>query len=212
MGGGYSSLLDLVNLEPATQRITLKWMADNGVQIGTTGTVTLPPRGSSRIDSLEIFGLTPAAGLLQGYVILQSSDGRFAGWVRFNDPQQANFGSTLALVGTSSEAKYFSQVAQNDLYFTGLAVLNPRQVPAIVTVTVLDVDGRMVATGQRTLPAEGRLSVLLPEFVGPFPPMTKGYFSVTAGQPTAAFALFGIATGGQIQCFSAIPSQLPSNN
>jgi len=209
-GGGYVSVLDVVNLESKEIRLTLKLIGDNGVQVGSTGELTLGPRGAARIDSPSLFGLAASDQLLQGYVVLKSSAGRFAGWIRFTDPAQGSFGSSLALVKTGPATTYFSQVAQNDLYFTGLAVLNLGEREGSVRVTVCDTAGTPLASGIQTLPAGGRFSRLLTQLVGPLPDITKGYFSVTATQPMAGFALFGTYRNGQVNVLSAIPPQTPS--
>jgi hypothetical protein len=143
--------------------------------------------------------------LIQGYVKIQSNGGRFAGAVRFTDPQQLAFGTALNLVSTGQTESYFSQVAQDTQYFTGLAAINPGTRVAAVTLTVYDTAGRQVATGATQIPAGGRFSKLLPELVGTVPAMSKGYFQVRSTEPLLAFALFGTWNGSVL---SAIPAQV----
>jgi hypothetical protein len=95
-------------------------------------------------------------------------------------------------------------VAQDDLYFTGLATINPNAQAVGVTVEVYSAEGTQVATGTQQVPAGGRFSKLLAQVAGSFAPMTKGYFKVSAPQPVASFVLFGTNAGDVL---SAIPAQ-----
>jgi hypothetical protein len=203
--------MDIVNQESAAAVLRLKLVGDDGTQLGSTGEVILPPNGSARISGVSIFGIADAGALVQGYVQIQSTDGRFAGWVRFSDPGEASFGSALQFVDAGLRSTYFSQVAQNDLFFTGLAALNPNPVAVTATIVVYDVEGAVIAQGSRQIPPNGRFSKLLPELVGALPPLSKGYFSMTTNPdlPVASFALFGTLAGDAL---SAIPPQSPSGS
>jgi hypothetical protein len=140
-------------------------------------------------------------------VKVQSVSGRFAGWVWFTDPAAENFGSALRFVETGLTTTFFSQVAQDDLYFTGLAALNPNSQAATVTVTVHDTDGNVVAVGSTDIPAGGRISKLLFQLVGTFPDMTRGYFKVASTLPVISFAMFGTNT---FEVLAAVPPQVAS--
>ena len=208
-GGGYQTVVDIVNLEQSQMAITLKLYGDDGNQKGNTAQLTLPGRGSSQTLNPSVFNLASGEDVLQGYVRVESAAGRFAGSVRFTDPAQAQFGSALQFTGSGLGLAYFSQVAQNEQYFTGLATLNPNAEPASVTVTVYNTLGSTVASGTRAIPAGGRFSMVLTELVGTLPAMSDGYFEVRSTVPVASFALFGTNTG---EVLSAIPAQPRSGN
>jgi hypothetical protein len=152
-----------------------------------------------------IFGIRGGA-LTEGYVKIQGSS-RFAGSVRFTDPQQIAFGSALNLVTTGQEDTYYSHVAQDDQFFTGIAAINPGTRTAVVTINVYDTVGRQVASGAAQIPPGGRFSKLLAELVGTLPAMSKGYFQVRSTEPLVSFALFGTWNGSVL---SAIPAQSPN--
>lgn len=206
-GGGFATALDLVNLEEVATTLTLQLIGDNGRQQGTAATLNLPARGSARITNPSVFGLETGGNLIQGYVRVQSSDGRFAGSVLFTDPAESTFGSMLAFVEATQTNTYFSQVAQNDQFYTGLAAINPNAQATTATITVYDTNGSVVGSGSREIPAGGRISRVLTELVGPLPALTKGYFRLTTTLPVAAFALFGTSNG---EVLAAIPPQSPS--
>jgi hypothetical protein len=153
-----------------------------------------------------VFGLTAGQELIQGYVRIQSTSGRFAGSVRFTDPGQTSFGSALNLVSTGKTTAFFSQVAQDARYYTGLAAVNPTPRSATVSVTVYGTDGRTMASGRIQISAAGRFSRLLPELVGALPSMSRGFFQVASNEPIICFALFGTHDG---KVLAAIPAQSP---
>lgn len=200
-GGGFSSTLDLVNLERAPLVLSLKLIGDNGRQIGSNAVLSIPSQGSTRISGTAVFGIT-SAELVQGYVRIESAAGQFVGAVTFTDTAGVHFGCALPLAGSGQASTFFSQVAQDDLFFTGAAILNPGEAAAEVTVTVYDTAGTRVASGSHSIPAGGRISKVLPELVGSLPPLTKGYFEVRSGTPVVTFALFGT---NALEALSAIP-------
>ncbi len=204
-GGGYTTRLDLINLEDIANTVNLRVIGADGVPLGHTATVTLPAQGATRILNPTLFGLPDQPTAAQGgYVELESASGRFGGSVCFTDPSEMQFGSALPLVRSLQNLAYFSQVAQNDQYFTGLAALNPGTGAARVTVTVYDTASKVVGAGETILPAGGRFSKILTELVGPLPAMMRGYFAVQSDVPLASFALFGTSSGAVL---SAIPAQ-----
>jgi hypothetical protein len=205
-GKGYATVLNIANQETTAASVLLQLFDDNGLPFGVPGTVNLPGSGSARIDSPAIFGLSPGNSLIQGYVKLQSGS-RFTGSVLFTDAQRIQFGSALHFVDRTLSTIYFSHVAQNSFYYTGLAAVNPNLQPATVLITVYGSNGVPVAAGSSQIPAGGRFSKVLTELVGAFPAMTRGYFKVASTQPLVAFALFGTHNGTVL---SAIPPQYPT--
>jgi hypothetical protein len=205
-GGGYLSTLDLINLEANPTPLTLTWFGDGGQKLGQTVMITLPAGGATHLTGAATFGLGDEV-LTQGYVRIQSSSGRFTGAVGFTDRRQLAFGTALNLVSSSLTDSYFSQVAQDSQYYTGIAAINPGTGTAAVTVTVHDSSGRQVASGATQIAPGGRFSKLLSELVGTMPPMSRGYFQVSSTEPLVSFALFGTSDGSVL---SAIPAQYPT--
>jgi hypothetical protein len=157
----------------------------------------------------SVFGLSTGSELVQGYVRLQSSGGKFTGAICFTDPLQRNFGSALSFTSAAGTTAYFSQVAQNEQYFTGLAGVNAGNRSAAVTIEVYDIDGKLLASGGTAIPPGGRFSRLLSELVGKLPAISRGYFIVQSTEPLVCFALFGTNDGTVL---SAIPAQYPDTN
>ncbi len=196
VGGGYASKLYIINLEQAQLSLTMTLIGDNGQVQGQPYSFNLPARGSKTVEGVQSFGLPQQAALVQGYVKVESSNGRFAGAVHFTDQAASRFGAVLSLVSAGVHAAYFSQVAETDLWWTGMAGINTNASQATVTVEIYNLEGRVVGSGSRTIPPGGRVSKLLSEFAA-LPAMTKGYFKVSSTLPLQCFGLFG-TKGGEV--------------
>jgi hypothetical protein len=100
----------------------------------------------------------------------------------------------------------FSHVASDDVYFTGIAVLNPNSASATVKLEVYAADGSLVDSASETIPAGRRQGRLLTEFIASMAGKSQsgGYIQLTADIPVAAFCLFGTHS---LSVLSAIPGQ-----
>ncbi len=205
VGGPWRSALSIVNLEGQAGNLTLRLVGENGAQIGATRTVPIAPYGKLHLTDQSFFG--PGTGsITQGYVHITSSGPKLAGNVVFGDPAKQRFASALPLVSALQREFVFSQVASNETYFTGLALLNPGAADAVVTLDLYRSDGTREASVTETLPAKRRMSRLVTEF---FPSLagqsrSSGYIRVTSSQGLASFALFGTH---DLSVLSAIPAQ-----
>jgi sugar lactone lactonase YvrE len=202
-GGGYTSTLRIINLESTSYTVTLTLIGDNGATQGSSSSVSLPAHGSAIVTGTTPFGLTQGSSVIQGYVKMESTAGRFTGAVIFTDANSSQFGSALSFSGFGAQAAYFSQIAQTSQYWTGLAAINLNESEVQVTVRAYDVNGNQVDSGIQTIPAKGRLSKTLSQIMPKLPSMSKGYFVVNSPYPVASFALFGTT---DLQVLSAIPS------
>ncbi len=203
LGGGFTTRLDLINLENAPQSLTLKLISENGTVLGSTASVLLSPSGSRRLSVMDLLGSTPGTSLVQGYLRVESDLGRFTGSVTFNDSESRQFGSAMVLSAAGSTTSYFPHLAQNKDFFTGLAAVNPNLQPVTITVEVFHSNGALAAAGSQIVPAGGRFSRLLPQLVGTLPSMDKGYVRATSASPVICFALFGTHAGDVL---AAIPA------
>jgi hypothetical protein len=207
-GADWKTTLSIVNLETTSQStVTLRFIGDDGSQVGTTQVRTIPARGKLYVSAQDFF--LSAAQMTQGYIEVKSNGTVLAGSVVFGDPQGSKYTAALPLVSTLQTAMVFGQVASgmvgDKAYFTGLALLNPSNADATVLVELFDRDGRRVASSALTIPANRRKSSLLTEY---FPGLTgqnigSGYIKVTSDRGLASFALFG-----SLEALSAVPAQI----
>lgn len=205
-GDGYASEMNIVNLEDRPGQVTLRYIRDNGTQIGNTVVRPIAALGMIKIVGPSDFSITAGEILEQGYVVVESNGPRINGSVKFGDPQKARFQSALPFVSTLRKAVLFSQVAQGvSNFFTGAAVLNPNPAAIRILIEVFDSSGVRVASGERTIVPNGRVTVVLSE-IDPALVLSKGYFRITSADNFASFAVFGT---GDLAVLSAIPPQIP---
>lgn len=203
-GSTWKSTLTLVNLEDAATTVLLSLIGNNGTPLGLSATVSLPARGRMELSDPSSLGINPDGSEVEGYIRISSDSTRIAGYVRFGDQQDAQFLTALPLVSQGLKDLIYSQVAQNDTYFTGLAVINANADPAGITVAVYDTQGSPLGSGSRTIPANSRISELLPSIVPGLPAVSGGYFRVSSNLPVFSFAVFGTHT---LSVLSAVPPQ-----
>jgi hypothetical protein len=85
----------------------------------------------------------------------------------------------------------YSQVAENDLFFTGLAAVNPRAESVDLFLSLFNTNGLRVGVGSVSIPPGGRISRLLRDLFPGMQPMSRGYFKVLASRPVFSFGVFG---------------------
>jgi hypothetical protein len=199
-GFGYRSCLEIVNLDILPASVTLKWINDEGHSVGLPASFTIPPRGRKVISDPSYF---QAGAPNAGYISVES-DRLLTGAVFFGDENGTQMQTALPLATAGLEDIIYSQVAQNDVYYTGLAVINPGAADARITISIYDELGREKGSGSEKLAPGCRFSKLLTQIVPDAPAMSRGYFRVKSDQPIFSFAVFGTRT---FSVLSAIPAQ-----
>ena len=192
IGGSWRSAISIVNLEPRAGKVTLRLAGEDGTTIATRTDLPLPARGKLWVADQNFF-LNPGSSVVQGHVEITSDGLALSGSVVFSDSDRATFSSALPLVSTLHGSFTFGQVASDETYFTGIAILNPSENPAGALVEIFDRLGARIAATRETIPAGGRRSRLLTEY---FPGIRGqshrgGYVKVSADRAIAGFALFG---------------------
>jgi len=204
-GPAVTTSVSLMSVDPDPGTVRVRWIDDGGEIIGRERDVTLTPYGTVQIDSASFFGLPPGSGR-SGYLQIASAWVRLTGSVRFRDPDGEKFASMLPLVHEGRRSLVFSHLISTSDFFTGLAIVNPGEQAAELTLEVLRADGSVLATKQEQLSAHQRLSRLLTEY---FPQLkgqslTSGTIRIASDQEVAAFALFGPYS---LHSLAAIPAQ-----
>ncbi len=146
---------------------------------------TVPLEGSFLIGSLQVSSTRPGV----------------IGDVIFGDPDNFQFGAALPLQAQLFREAVFSQVANVRGFFTGLALYNPGEEEANVTVEVFSAEAGKTGEAQLVLAPGARLSKLLTEIVPSTGGQAGGYIRIVSTQGLVAQALFG--AGGSL--LSAVP-------
>lgn len=204
-GGGYRSTAALVNLEDAPTTVTLEWRDGRGALLGRTLQVDLPGHGRAVIADPASFGVAAGPEGTAGYLTAASAATRIAGSVRFGDPLGSRFQTCLPMVSEGTPEVLYAQAAQDDTWFTGLAVVNLGTQPARLVVEVYDGAGRRIGAGERRIDGRGRISEVLAEIVPGLPPASSGYFIARADRPLMSFAVFGPRSLQALAAVTATP-------
>lgn len=207
LGGPYRTSLSVINLDAREGTVQLRFLSEEGFQIGAARYLAIPAHGKVYIEDPAFFLEIAASAMAAGYVEIVSDGIRIAGSTMFGDIRGETFASTLALVPGLHKSAVFSHVASNDLYFTGIAVLNPNPVGADVTMELYGADGALIETVSEYIPPGRRKARLLSQcfnyLIGN--DQTSGYVRLIADQPVASFSLFGTHS---LSILAAIPPQV----
>jgi hypothetical protein len=152
-------------------------------------------------DLAVIFQDDPAVAEVTGWLEVETSQDRILGTVSFTNEDSA-FHTTFELSGTPSQKLLFPIVAQDDVYRTGLALLNANPEPAAVTVEIWGPGGTLDYSTGVTLGPGNRTAVYLNGFFPDMGPMLVGNIRVRSDQPLYGMAL--IHDGG-FRFMTAIP-------
>jgi hypothetical protein len=206
LGDIWRSTVSLVNLDMATGDVSISFIGEDGIQIGTTRVVPIDSLGKIRIDDPRFFEPSMPSGGRQGYLLITANGIRLTGSVVFGDAARQTHATALPLVSSLDQAIVFSHVSSNDKYYTGVAIVNPNSSEAHVTLQLFNGDGSLGASTMVTIPAGRRISTVLTEL---FPDLAgiqlyAGYFQLTSDVGVASFAVFG---SSDLKLLSAIPPQ-----
>jgi len=206
LGGPWHTTLSLVNLDSRMGMVTLRFISEDGILIGVPRAVAIPAYGKLHIDDPDFFMSLCPGEIAAGYVEIVSDGVRLAGSTVFGDSSGESFSSALPLIHRLQNSVLFSHIASNDLYFTGLAIVNPNDAVAQVDIGIYSADGRLMESRSELIPAKQRNSRLLTEY---FPSLlgknqASGYIRLFSNSPVASFALFGT---NHLSVLSAIPPQ-----
>ncbi len=216
LASGIGSFTDLkvVNTSDQLRLITISAIDEDGDSIGTPFQLPLTPNQSLQREAGELFGLQPGGnGLLVGSLIVQADGPGVVGDVIFGDPESVETAAALQLQSELFRSAIFSQVANGATnpddsstnIFTGVAVFNPGDTPAQVTIRVFDNKGSTVGQTVLDLGAGARTSQLIDELIQLQGPIFGGYIRLDSTQPIVAQQLFG----NSIMTFlSAVPPKM----
>jgi hypothetical protein len=201
----YRTSLSIINLDPRAGSVRLRLRGDDGSQIGTVRTAALEPNGKLYIEDQGFFQASQSSG---GYVEIASDGIKLTGSVLFGDIRRRAFLSALPLVSSLQTSAVFSHVASNDLYFTGIAIVNPNATEASVELQVYSDEGNRIDSTRIRIPAGQRRCRLLTEFLPAMAGISqlKGYIRLNSDIPVASFCMFGTHS---LSMLSAIPGQAP---
>jgi hypothetical protein len=202
----FRSKIRVVNLGTGATSATMTLFGKDGVQLGNTVRKTIPAKGVIEISDPADFGRPRTGPRTEGYVQVSAPQGSpLVGSVSFGDPAGTTFLSALPLVGDPQTDVVFSQVAVNDLFFTGAAVINTSTDDSTVTVWVYETGGKLLGVATRKVKAGARDQFVLTELIPGLSNVNAGYFRMRTNRLMASFAVFGTQS---LSALSAVPPQI----
>jgi hypothetical protein len=205
-GPSMRSMLSVINLDPGPGTVRFRFIADDGAQIGSTRELPIAGRGKILISAQDFF-LDAGAIMRQGSVEVAGSGVRLSGSVIFGSTAPGKLLASLPLAPARQARMTFAQIASDDQYYTGLAILNPGSTKTSVCIVVYDRDGNLLAGKVEEIPAGGRISRMLTDYFPAFAgqSLVGGYLDVDVAGPVTAFAVFGTKN---LTALAAVPSQV----
>ncbi len=212
-GGGYTTELNIVNQDSTVSaNVTFTLYDNSGTQLANPLNVNVP-KGGQLLTTIDQLFPTLGSALTTGYIQLDiepsfvgpfGSTATVAGSIRFSAADGSS-SAALPLFIPGVTDYYYSQVAQNQGYYTGIAILNPSTTTkADVNLDVYSKDGELIGTYETLISPGRKISRLLYEMIPDSNGQVGGYVHITSDQPVISFSLFGTSDG---KLLSAIPPQ-----
>jgi hypothetical protein len=203
-GTGVFTSVKLVNTSTETRVVTITAYDNDGLQLAPPLTnQSLAPNASLQFDSADVFaGFTRLGAPKVGSLVVQADGAGVTGDVVFGEPQRADYAAALPLQSVLLSKAVFSQVTNgtldpNDLRtdtFTGIALFNPGNTVAEVTLKIFDRNGVQAGgTVSIALQPHQRISDLIENLVAGTSTLVRGYISIESSHPIVAQELFGNA-------------------
>jgi hypothetical protein len=204
-GGGYFTSIRLINTSGEKRRVLLHAVDDAGASLGSAD-VTLAAAQALEGDAAELLSL-PIGKSVAGSLTMEADGSGIVGDVIFGDPGSIRFAAALPLQTSTVRQSIFSHVANGQGWFTGLALFNPTQSPATVTIEVYSPQGQKTGTpaAPLILGAGKRLSRLLTELVPAATGQMGGTVVVSSTQKLVSQEVFG---DSGMTLLSAVPPSL----
>jgi type VI protein secretion system component Hcp len=206
VGSAWKTSLSVINLDSRAGSVQLQFVGENGVQIGTANTLSIPANGKLYVTDPAFFHQPILSSTYTGYVKITSNGVRLAGSAVYGDSSGTTFSSALPLMYSLQTSAVYWHAVSNDMYRSGIAMVNPNATVATAVVELFAADGTSLERVSESIPAGRRTAKLLTEY---FPSMvgqnqTSGYIKITSDKPLASYALFGT---GNLSVLSAIPGK-----
>lgn len=206
-GSDYRTLLSVMNLDAKAGKVQFQFVGENGVQIGATRAMEIPANGKLHINDAAFFRQRDTVRTYTGYVRISSDGVRLAGSAVFGDSGGRSFSSALPLIYSPQKSVLYGHAVSNDLYSSGIAIVNPNSTGVQAVIELFAADGASIGKKSEFIAAGQRKAKLLTEY---FPSregqdQTSGYVKITSDKPLASFSLFGTEN---LSVLSAIPAKV----
>jgi hypothetical protein len=200
----FKTILNVINASPEEADITITLHAADGTVVGHPYQKHFAKGEQLKKDLAAIFQDDPAVSNITGWLEVQSTKDRILGTVRFTNSENA-FDSAFELLGNARADFLFPVLAEDAVYRTGIALLNPNSEPAAVTLEVWGAGGTLDRSAAITLAAGQRTALYLPSFFPDLGARLTGHVRVHATRPLFGFSLIRDAGFTFMTAIPALP-------
>jgi len=211
-GGGWLSLLGVVNASGTAQDVTLTAYKEDGT-LWQTGTnpkrVTLAGNAALRSTVGELFGF-PDDVLNTGWIQVAATQGFLTAYSAYGNSLSPSFALVEATQrDQASRYAVYSHVAEGSGFYTGLTVVNPGTETAEVEFYTLRADGTTVGRSTFSLGPNQKIARLFRELLPASLEQLGGWGFLRSSSPVVGAVLFGSSNGFAL---ANVPQQLPAGD
>ncbi len=200
----YNTILNVINASPDDADITITLHAADGSAVGQPYHKRLVKGQQLKQNLAALFQGDPAVADITGWLEVTSTKDRVLGTISFTNDQNS-FATTFELLGSPQANFLFPVLAQDDVYRTGIALLNANAEPAHLTLEVRGEGGTLDGSAEITLAAGHRTALYLPSFFPNLGPRLTGHVRVRADKPLFGFSLIHDARFTFMTAIPALP-------
>ena len=164
---GLFTNIKVINVSDETRSLTATAFAEDGSNLADPVQVVLEEGELLEMDARDLFGFEDLA---IGSLKMEGDGDGVIGDVIFGDGAAFTYAAALPLQSQTFTQAVFSQVANLEGFFTGLALFNPTLETADVTIEVFSAEGEKTGELELQLGPSKRISELLTELI----PSTAG--------------------------------------
>jgi dienelactone hydrolase len=202
--GTYTTWLLVTNPSNQTRRLNPEVrLPDGSPVLSSSVTQTLGPLMSIYLNVEAAVGMAPGHSAGAGWLNLDSPDGPLIVTALAMDSKRGAVAAS-AIDTPTGGAWSMPFYVESAGYWTGLAIANPGDSPAQITITAYDKDGNQLASANVTLEARQSRAQLVYQWLAGLPAGTTGQIVVTSSAPVQLVAYFGTDDNASL---AAIPLQ-----
>jgi hypothetical protein len=201
---GFRTFLNVINAATEDAEITVTLHGPDGEVIGTPLKKNLVKGEQLKGDLTILFENQPAVSGVTGWLEVASTRDRLVGTVLFTNAE-GQFLTAFELSPAPRADFLFPVVAEDSVYQTGVALLNPNAEAARVTVELWGELGTLDKTHTFDLGAGDRTAVYLTSFFPDIGARLTGHFRVHSTQPLHSFSLINDRSLNFITAIPALP-------
>ncbi len=179
--------LNLINVGTASRQVTWTVLSADGSVVGGSVTVDLAP--GSQLEK-DLFDLA-AEGVVTGSLTVQADGPGIIGDVVIEESATSESATAAPLQTQKARKTVFCQIANALGLFSGVALFNPGNNVAQVTLEAFTAGGESAGRQNLTLEAGASLARTLTELIPSTAGQVGGYLVVTSSEPLLVRQIFG---------------------